>query len=274
MTLRDALPPAVLIIAGSDSGGGAGLQADLRTLAAHGVHGLCVVTAVTAQNSREVSAIQTVTPRVVAAQLDAVFSDFRIRSVKIGMLATASIVRTVASALARHPRIKVVLDPVLVATTGAGLARGNLGSALRRHLLARADLLTPNIPEAESLLGRKLSGADALPSAASDLMMLGARAVLLKGGHLPGHRVSDLLVTRDGRLRWFHHARVPAEGHGTGCTLSSAIAARLALGDEIDAAVAESIDYVNRALRKGYRPGLGRLRFLDHLGARARSSKR
>jgi hydroxymethylpyrimidine/phosphomethylpyrimidine kinase len=273
MTAR-ARPPAVLIIAGSDSGGGAGIQADLRTLAAHRVHGLCVVTAITAQNSRQVSAIEPVAPRVVAAQIDAVFADFRIRSIKIGMLATPAIVRTVAAALARHPRVKVVLDPVLVATTGARLARGNLSAALRRHLLARADLLTPNVPEAESLLGRKLSRASDLPAAASELIALGARAVLLKGGHLSGARVSDLLATRDGKLRWFRHARIAAEGHGTGCTLSSAIAARLALGDELDIAVAEAIDYVHRALRMGYRPGLGHLRFLDHLGAQPRSIKR
>jgi hydroxymethylpyrimidine/phosphomethylpyrimidine kinase len=274
MTRRDLRPPAVLIIAGSDSGGGAGLQADLRTLAAYGVHGTCVVTAITAQNSREVRAIQPLAPKVVAAQLDAVFADFRIRSVKIGMLATAAIVRTVAAALARHPRVEVVLDPVLVATTGARLARGDLATSLRRHLLSRADLLTPNVPEAESLLGRRLQSADDLPSAADDLMALGARAVLLKGGHLPGRRVSDLLVTRDGRQRWFHHARIPAEGHGTGCTLSSAIAARLAQGDAMDIAVAEAVDYVNRALRSGYRPGRGRLRFLDHFRARPKPSKR
>ena len=234
------------------------------------MHGLCVVTAITAQNSREVSAIEPVSPKVVAAQLDAVFADFRIRSIKIGMLATPAIVRTVARALAAHPRVKVVLDPVLVATTGARLARGDLSHSLRRHLVARADLLTPNIPEAESLLGRPLGSTRDLPFAAADLIALGARAVLLKGAHLPGHRVSDLLATRDGEIRWFHHARIPAEGHGTGCTLSSAVAARLALGDPMDAAVTEAIDYVNRALRKGYRPGLGRLRFLDHFGARPR----
>jgi len=274
MTRRDQRPPAVLIIAGSDSGGGAGLQADLRTMAAHGVHAACVVTAVTAQNSREVRAIEPLAPAIVAAQLDAVFADFRVQSIKIGMLATAAIVRTVAAALAPHPRVKVVLDPVMVATTGARLARGDLATILRRHLLSRADLLTPNVPEAESLIGRRLRSTDDLPSAADDLMALGARAVLLKGGHLPGRRVSDLLVTRDGRQRWFHHARIAAEGHGTGCTLSSAIAARLAQGDAMESAVAGGIEYVNRALRTGYRPGLGRLRFLDHFRARPQTTKR
>ena len=227
-----------------------------------------------AWNSRAVSAIEPVSTRMVAAQLDAVFADFDIRSVKIGMLATAAIVRTVAAALARHPRIPVVLDPVLVATTGAGLARSGLVAALCRHLLARADLLTPNVPEAERLLGRRLRSAKDMPAAAADLIALGARAVLLKGGHLKGGRVSDLLATRDGKLRWFHHARIAVEGHGTGCTLSSAIAAHLAAGDALDVAVRKAVDYVHRALRLGYRPGLGHLRVLDHFGARTRSGRR
>jgi len=271
MTAKHSSPPAVLTIAGSDSGGGAGIQADLRTFAVLGVHGLCAITAVTAQNTREVSAIETLPPGIVKAQIDAVFSDFRVRAVKIGMLATAGLVRTVAVALQRHPRVKVVLDPVLVATTGARLARGDLSGPLRRHLLGRADLLTPNIPEAESLLGRSLHNASDLPDAARDLLGLGARAVLLKGGHLRGARVSDLLAMSDGTLRWFHHVRIPAEGHGTGCTLSSAVAAHLALGDAMDVAVGKAIRYVHRALAKGYRPGRGTLRVLDHRAGTSRS---
>jgi hydroxymethylpyrimidine/phosphomethylpyrimidine kinase len=271
MTAKRLRPPAVLTIAGSDSGGGAGIQADLRTFAALGVHGLCAITAVTAQNTREVSAIETLPPGIVKAQIDAVFSDFRVRAVKIGMLATASLVRTVAAALQRHPRVKVVLDPVLVATTGARLAHGDLSVPLRRHLLGRADLLTPNIPEAESLLGRRLHNEGDLTAAAHDLLGLGARAVLLKGGHLRGARVSDLLVTSDGTLRWFRHARIPAEGHGTGCTLSSAIAAHLALGDTMDVAVGKAIRFVHRALADGYRPGRGTLRVLNHRAGPSRS---
>ncbi|HEY6986169.1 MAG TPA: bifunctional hydroxymethylpyrimidine kinase/phosphomethylpyrimidine kinase, partial [Rhodanobacteraceae bacterium] len=182
MTPRRARLPTVLIIAGSDSGGGAGLQADLRTVAAHGAHGLVVVTAITAQNTRAVTAIEPVSARMVAAQIDAVFADFRVAAVKIGMLATANIVRTVARELARRPRVPVVLDPVLVATTGARLAREDLTGPLRRHLLSRADLLTPNVPEAESLLGRRLRHERELPAAGADLIAMGARAVLLKGG--------------------------------------------------------------------------------------------
>jgi hydroxymethylpyrimidine/phosphomethylpyrimidine kinase len=274
MSAQRSSPPAVLTIAGSDSGGGAGIQADLRTFAALGVHGLCVITAVTAQNTREVGAIETLSPGIVQAQIDAVFADFPVRAVKIGMLATAGLVRTVAAALLPHPRVKVVLDPVLVATTGARLARGDLSAPLRRHLLARADLLTPNIPEAESLLGRRLRQASDLPGAARDLIDLGARAVLLKGGHLSGARVSDLLATRDGVLRWYHHARIPVEGHGTGCTLSSAIVAHLAFGDAMDVAVDKAVGYVHRALANGYRPGRGKLRVLDHRVDAPRSRKR
>ena len=266
MTAQRDVRPAVLTIAGSDSGGGAGIQADLHTFSAHDVHGLCVITAVTAQNTRGVTAIQPLSPRMVQAQLDAVFSDFRVRAVKIGMLATSALVRTVAAELVRHPKLKVVLDPVLVATTGAQLARGDLVAPLRRHLLARADLLTPNIPEAERLLDRALRSSDDMLEAATELLDLGARAVLLKGGHLPGRSVSDLLMTRDG-ARWFRHARIRAEGHGTGCTLASAIAARLALGDSLTDAVSASVAYVHRALAGGYRPGRGRLRVLDHRGA-------
>jgi len=257
-------PPIALTIAGSDSGGGAGIQADLRTFAAHGVHGLCAITAVTAQNTRAVAAIETVSPRVVEAQLDAVFSDFDVRAVKIGMLATPAIVRAVAGALAKRPRVPVVLDPVLVATTGGRLSTADLGPALRRHLLKRADLATPNVPEAESLLARRLRNAEDLAAAADDLLGLGARAVLLKGGHLKGSRVRDLLALSDGTRGWFEHARIDAEGHGTGCTLSAAIAANLALGNSMETAVRRAVDYVHRAMTAGYEPGKGKLRVLDH----------
>jgi hydroxymethylpyrimidine/phosphomethylpyrimidine kinase len=264
MTARRNGPPVALTIAGSDSGGGAGIQADLRTFAAHGVHGLCAITAVTAQNTRAVAAIEPVRPRVVEAQLDAVLGDFDVRAVKIGMLGTPAIVRTVARVLAKRPNVPVVLDPVLVATTGGRLATTDLAPALRRHLLTRADLVTPNVPEAESLLGRRLRSAEDLADAAAALLGFGARAVLLKGGHLKGQRVRDLLALPDGTLRWFEHTRIDAEGHGTGCTLSAAIASNLALGASMEHAVRRAIDYVHRAMSAGYAPGKGRLRVLDH----------
>ena len=243
-------PPIALTIAGSDSGGGAGIQADLRTFAAHGIHGLCAITAVTAQNTRAVTAIEPVRPRIVQAQLDAVFGDFDVRAV--------------AGTLAKRPRLPVVLDPVLVATTGGRLSTTDLAPVLRRHLLNGVDLVTPNVPEAESLLGRRLRSADDLPEAALALLGFGARAVLLKGGHLKGRRVRDLLALADGTLRWFAHARIDAQGHGTGCTLSAAIAANLALGEAMEEAVRRAIGYVHRAMAGGYEPGKGKLRVLDH----------
>ena len=263
MTAARPSPPAALTIAGSDSGGGAGIQADLDTFAAHGVHGLCAITAITAQNTRAVSAIAPTPARMVQAQLDAVFDDFRVRACKIGMLATPAIARLVAAELARRPRMKVVLDPVLVATTGAKLGRASLVRALREDLVPRADLVTPNLPEASALLGRAVRDRRGMLDAAGELLDLGARAVLLKGGHLPGREVSDLLLTpRD--EHWYHHRRIAGEAHGTGCTLASAVAANLALGEALEEAVGHAVDYVHRALESGYRPGRGKLRVLDH----------
>lgn len=256
-------PVQVLTIAGSDSGGGAGIQADLATFAAFGVHGLCAITAVTAQNTRGVTAIRTLEAGILRAQLDAVFSDFRVGAIKLGMLATPTLVRTVAATLQRHPRIPVVLDPVLVATTGAHLATDDLVGAIQRHLLARADLVTPNLPEAAALLGLPEQRLPERLHTARELLDLGARAVLLKGGHARGAQVEDLLLGGS-TMRRFRHARIRGRAHGTGCTLSSAIAASLALGATLDAAVASGIDYVQRALRHGYRPGRGDLRVLDH----------
>ena len=207
---------------------------------------------------------------VVAAQLDAVFDDFEVAAIKIGMLATPGIVRVVASAIAVNPKIPVVLDPVLVATVGAKLAADGLVPALRRELLARADLLTPNVPEAESLLGERIRDARDLADAAAALVDGGARAVLLKGGHLRGERVADLFLERGAKPVWFRHARIAVEGHGTGCTLSSAIAARLALGDAMRDAVAAGIAFVHRGLRGAYRPGRGTVHVLDSFAAPAR----
>ena len=259
---REPSLPIALTIAGSDSGGGAGIQADLRTFAALRVHGTSAATALTAQNTRGVTAIHTVPAAFLRAQLDAVFDDFQVGAAKLGMLATPTIARAVADALARRPRLPVVLDPVLVATTGARLGTRQLVATLRTHLLARARLVTPNVPEAESLLGRRIrSTGDMLP-AATDLLAAGAQAVLLKGGHLAGREVSDLLLTRHGE-HWFHQRRVAGEHHGTGCTLSAAIAAGIALGRTLEEAVENAIGFVQDALRAGYRPGKGNLRVLD-----------
>lgn len=265
--MKQPIPDIALTIAGSDSGGGAGIQADLRTFAAFGIHGVCAITAVTAQNTRGVTAIHALPRAMLRAQLDAVLTDFRVRAIKIGMLATPSLAREVAAVLARYPRIPVILDPVLVATTGAQLAKTDLAEALLKHLLTSADLLTPNLPEAERMLDRKIETTADMHSAATALIARGARAVLLKGGHLPGKEISDLLLTANGE-HWFHQRRIPGESHGTGCSLSSAIAAGIAHGKPLDDAVENAIGFVHAALRAGYRPGKGALRVLDHLGAR------
>jgi hydroxymethylpyrimidine/phosphomethylpyrimidine kinase len=201
------------------------------------------------------------------AQLEAVLGDFRVGAAKLGMLATPAIAREVARLLRLHPRLPVVLDPVLVATTGARLASADLADALRRHLFTRADLVTPNIPEAERVLGRRIGDRRAMHAAAQALLDDGARAVLLKGGHLAGTRIADLLLA-PGIERWFDHARIKGESHGTGCSLAAAIAAGVAHGSRLEAAVEAAIEFVHDALVAGYRPGRGRLRVLDHIAAR------
>ena len=261
----DQRPLAVLAIAGSDSGGGAGLQADIRTLAAHGVHGLTVVTAVTAQNTRGVTAIGVTPAGLLRAQIDACFDDFRIGAIKIGMLANAGVIDAVADCLERHTPANIVLDPVMIATSGARLLAGDAMSALQARLLPLASVLTPNIPEAEMLLDRPIvSGEEAL-AALETLLDRGVAAVLLKGGHLQeGNEVVDRFG--DGLVRaTFLHPRLDVNAHGTGCTLSSAIAAQLCLGQPLDRACALASDFVFDALRAGYRPGRSEVLVLDHL---------
>ena len=253
-------PPIVLSIAGSDSGGGAGIQADLHSLAAFGVHAVTALTAVTAQNSRGVCAIQMMSKAIVLSQIQAVLADFPVAAIKIGMLGTPTLALAIARILAKHPEIPVVLDPVLVATSGASLARGKLVHAMARHLLPRADLLTPNIPEAEALLNRRLRTRRQMREGAQSLRAMGARAVLLT--------VDDLLLSAKGEF-WFSHPRIAVEGHGTGCSLSAAIAAGLARKLSLEDAVAGASDFVHRALRHAYRPGKSSLAFLNHQKAGA-----
>ncbi|WP_298577956.1 bifunctional hydroxymethylpyrimidine kinase/phosphomethylpyrimidine kinase [uncultured Luteimonas sp.] len=258
---------SALTIAGSDSGGGAGIQADLKTFAAHGVHGLSAIAALTAQHTRGVTAVHVPPVEFLRAQIDACFDDFDIGAVKLGMLATAEVIHAVADALQAHAPAPLVLDPVMVATSGARLLAEDALEALRTRLLPRADLLTPNIPEAELLAGMRIASAADAEQALARLLAMGARAVLLKGAHLDeGAQVVDRY--RDATTSAvFTHARLPIEGHGTGCTLASAAAARLCLGWPVPQAAAAAVDYVGRALRQGYRPGRGEVRVLDHLGA-------
>ncbi len=239
-------PPSIrrylrlLSIAGSDSSGGAGIQADLKTFAALGGYGMSAITAVTAQNTLGVTAIHAVPPEIVAAQIVAVVCDIGVDAVKIGMLPSAATVRAVAEALrSSAPGAPIVLDPVMVASSGDRLVAADTVAAMVRELFPLATLVTPNLDEAALLLGRAITSADEMASAATDLLALGAPAVLLKGGHLPGETVTDLLAGADGTRRSFSAPRLASRNlHGTGCTLSSAIAAGLALGRTLPDAVA------------------------------------
>ncbi|MEM8932372.1 MAG: bifunctional hydroxymethylpyrimidine kinase/phosphomethylpyrimidine kinase [Acidobacteriota bacterium] len=258
-----ATPPRLLTIAGSDSGGGAGLQADLKTFAAHGVYGFSVVTAVTAQNTRGVTAVHPVPVEVVTAQLDAVFDDIGADAVKLGMLGTVELVHGVAAGLRRHARdLPIVLDPVMVAQSGDPLIDDAAVTALAEELLPLATVVTPNLPEARRLTGLALA-ADASEGerfAAGQLIaaMADGGAVLIKAGHAAGDQLVDCLVDADGDRHRFAHPRIDTtSSHGTGCTLASAIAARLGRGDALVDAVGGAIDYLQEALRTAFPLGRG-----------------
>lgn len=242
----------VLSIAGSDSGGGAGIQADLKTFAALGCYGMTAITALTAQNTQGVRAIHGVPPAMLRDQIDAVVEDIGVDAVKIGMLHSSDIVRTVTQAIDRHRLKKVVLDPVMVATSGAVLIDNPAIAVLVSELFQRADVVTPNLDEASLLVGRPLVSEGAMEAAALELLAMGARAVLLKGGHLSGEVVSDLLVMQNGEMHWLRAPRIhSANTHGTGCTLSSAIAAHLARGSSLLEAVRAAHAFVRVALEAG-----------------------
>ena len=244
--------PRVLSIAGSDSGGGAGIQADLKTIAALGCYGMTAITALTAQNTTGVRAIHGVPPQMLADQIDAVVEDIGADAVKIGMLHAPEIVRTVAAAIERHRLQRVVLDPVMIATSGAVLIGEDAVSVLVRELFPKAVVITPNLDEAALLVGRPLGNEADMDAAARQLLEMGERAVLVKGGHLSGDIVSDLLLERDADPCWMRGARIHSPNtHGTGCTLSSAIASHLALGAALPEAVQRAREYVRGALAAG-----------------------
>ncbi len=243
-----------LTVAGSDSGGGAGIQADLKSFAALGVHGASVVTCITAQNTRGVSSIFPIPTEEIRAQLRAVLSDFDVRAAKTGMLYSGEIVRTVANEMRRH-KFPLVVDPVMVATVGASLHAADFRDALVDDLVPRADLVTPNAFEAEQLSGRAVRTPADAKVAARAIAKFGARAVLVKGGHLRGP-VVDLLY-RDGEFLEFRSPRYPADLHGSGCTLAASIAGALALGDGLDDAVALGRRRVMAGFATAYRPGRG-----------------
>jgi len=239
----------VLSIAGSDPSGGAGIQADLKAIAANGCYGMAVITALTAQNTTGVTGVRLVEPDFVAAQIDAVFADIRVDAVKIGMLGSADIAQTVADALTRHRPPAIVLDPVMIAKGGDRLLTEAAIAVLRERLLPLATMLTPNLPEAAVLLGQaEPTSRDTMPAMAAALRALGTDAVLLKGGHLPGPASPDLLSTPDGD-HWLEAERIATRNtHGTGCTLSSALAAQLARTGDVRLATEQAKGYVTGAI--------------------------
>ena len=256
-------PPIALTIAGSDSGGGAGIQADLKTFRAHHVHGLSVIAAITSQNTCGVTAVHSVPIKHIRSQIEAVFNDFPIAAVKTGMLGNAATVRLVARELRRRKPAWLVVDPVMIATSGSRLLDENAIDAMVNELIPLADVLTPNLPEAEALLGQPLHTARQLLNAGDALRALGSQTVLLKGGHARGSEIVDRFFDERGLME-IRHARLPREGHGTGCTLASAIAAELANGHTPRSAIRRATAYVHRALKRGYRPGGGPAYALRH----------
>lgn len=258
--LHTVAPPTVLTIAGSDPSGGAGLQADLATVAAFGCHGAGVVTAVTVQDTRNVQGFRAVEAAEVRAQATAVLEDIPVAAIKVGMLGTPDNARAVADVLAAYPRVPAVIDPVLAAEGGGALAREDLADALHGTLFPRATILTPNREE-----GRLLSNGETVPEAVADeLLRQGAHFVLLKGGHgetgeESGDRiVTDRLFSFGQEEANFSRPRLPDRGyHGSGCTLSTAIACALAEGREMIEAVRTGTDFTFRALRSAYNPGRG-----------------
>ncbi len=249
--------PCALTIAGSDSGGGAGIQADLKTFSALGVYGMSAITALTAQNTQRVLSVEAVSPAMVAAQIAAVLDDLPPVAIKIGMLASAEIVGTVAEAI-RGYEGWVVLDPVMVAKSGDTLLKVDAEAALIEKLLPRADVLTPNLPEAGRLLGGgPAEGAEEIDAQGRALLGLGARAVLMKGGHAEGETCTDRLVTTSGVLALDQSRIATRNTHGTGCSLSSAIAAELAKGAVVEAAVRRAQTWLHGAIRAADGLGLG-----------------
>ena len=246
----------LLTIAGSDSSGGAGIQADLKTFAAHGTFGMSVITAVTAQNTQGVTMVQDIDAGVIEAQIDAVFDDIRVDAVKIGMVSRPEIIKTIADRLRDYKPQIVVLDPVMISKSGYPLLAPEACETLIKELLPLATLVTPNLPEAEAITGMQVTEKAQMRAVAEKIITLGAKAVLVKGGHL-SDTADDLLF--DGSTEtWFPGKRIPTKNtHGTGCTLSSSLAANLAKGLVLPEAVRTSKAYVTEAIEHGIELGSG-----------------
>ncbi|RXH12052.1 bifunctional hydroxymethylpyrimidine kinase/phosphomethylpyrimidine kinase [Bradyrhizobium guangzhouense] len=250
--------PVALTIAGSDSSGGAGIQADLKTFAALGVYGASAITALTAQNTKGVTGIHAVPADLVAAQIDAVFSDLDVGAVKIGMVAQAASIDAIAAALARWKPRHVVLDPVMVATSGDRLLAAEAVAALRAKLMPLASVITPNLPEAAALLDEPVARSEAeIESQGRRLLSLGCRAVLIKGGHGEGAESTDYLVSADAAVALAAPRIATRNTHGTGCSLSSAVAAGLAKGEDLATAVRHAKSWISAAIASADRFSVG-----------------
>lgn len=252
--------PVALTIAGSDSGGGAGIQADIKTFSALGVYGTSVLTAITAQNTRSVQGIQAVSPDMLRGQLEAIFQDFPVDAIKVGMLHTAESVRIVADLLSSYPMPSpVILDPVMISTSGSRLLEEDAIERMIHELFPQATLITPNIQEAEYLSGIPIRAEKEIPRVAEQLRSLGCKAVLIKGGHLPGENMTDWLFTAGHEPACLVSPTIESRNtHGTGCTLSSAITAYMALGYPLDEAVRSAKEYITQALAFGANIQLGK----------------
>lgn len=245
-----------LTIAGSDSSGGAGIQADLKSFAALGVFGMSAITAITAQNTCGVTSIRELDTEIINDQIDAVFSDIKVDAVKIGMLANSEIIKTVTAALVRHKARNIVLDTVMIAKSGSQLLKKDAISALKKQLIPQALVVTPNLYEASELVGFEVNNQADMKKAAAVIKEMGAQYIVVKGGHLPGC-ACDLLYDGD-KFSSFANERIDSvHTHGTGCTFSSAIAAGLAKGLRVEAAVAEAKRYITMAITHGFALGKG-----------------
>ncbi|HZL30445.1 MAG TPA: bifunctional hydroxymethylpyrimidine kinase/phosphomethylpyrimidine kinase [Pseudolabrys sp.] len=267
---KQNLTPVAVTIAGSDSGGGAGIQADLKTFGALGVYGASVITALTAQNTQGVAAIHDVPADFVKAQMDAVFSDFDIAAVKIGMLSRAAIIRTVAAELRKRNARNIVLDPVMVATSGDRLLDEDAIAALRDELIPMATIVTPNLHEAAALTGKPMARNEGeMEAQGREILALGPRCVLIKGGHGAGDESVDLLIGEGETMRLTASRIATKNTHGTGCTLSSAIAAELAKGRDLVTAAQDAKAYVTAAIAAADKLNVGHGHGpLDHFYAR------
>lgn len=243
---------SVLTIAGSDSGGGAGIQADLKTFSALGCYGTSAITAVTVQNTTGVTGIHSIPAEVVAGQIDAVMDDIRPAAIKIGMVLSAELALAISNSLKKHPEVPVVFDPVMVATSGDKLIEDNTVSVIKKVLFPISQLITPNIDEAVVLTGRTINDENDMKDAADTLIQSGCKAVLLKGGHLKGENIFDVYANQQGKMVVYTSPYIKSTNvHGTGCTLSSAIAAYLAMNHSFEDAIVKGREYILKAIDEG-----------------------